>query len=237
MRQVEGPWKGAVSAQKALRGSVMETRELLGGTEENCVSLTIWLSDPPQYMIAWALPVLKLLFCSVPGYTTVSKSTCVRHTHSSAEAAEMTTLQEISYFHLKDTMQLGQSQLSSPLSQVKWWPFLWGLLRPRNESLLFAFSQNVFSWLSQQQHHITCVMNYSNYMVKLPVLTFCDGVFVNIFVVPLQLKTAIITRPCECAIPGLGSRLGTWSAGLLDVVPWGGPWTVWIFSWKLSFCP
>ena len=126
MRQVEGPWKGAVSAQKALRGSVMETRELLGGTEENCVSLTIWLSDPPQYMIAWALPVLKLLFCSVPGYTTVSKSTCVRHTHSSVEAAEMTTLQEISYFHLKDTMQLGQSQLSSPLSQVKLWPFLGG---------------------------------------------------------------------------------------------------------------
>ena len=33
-----GPEKGAVSAQKALRGSEMETRELLGGTEENSVS-------------------------------------------------------------------------------------------------------------------------------------------------------------------------------------------------------
>ena len=34
------PEKGAVSAQKALRGSETETRELLGGTEENSVSLT-----------------------------------------------------------------------------------------------------------------------------------------------------------------------------------------------------
>ena len=34
-----GPEKGAVSAQKALRGSETETRELLGGTEENSVSL------------------------------------------------------------------------------------------------------------------------------------------------------------------------------------------------------
>ena len=33
-----GPEKGAVSAQKALRGSETETRELLGGTEENRVS-------------------------------------------------------------------------------------------------------------------------------------------------------------------------------------------------------
>ena len=33
-----GPEKGAVSAQKALRGSETETRELLGGTEENSVS-------------------------------------------------------------------------------------------------------------------------------------------------------------------------------------------------------
>ena len=33
-----GPEKGAVSAEKALRGSEMETRELLGGTEENSVS-------------------------------------------------------------------------------------------------------------------------------------------------------------------------------------------------------
>ena len=33
-----GPEKGAVSAQKALRGSKTETRELLGGTEENSVS-------------------------------------------------------------------------------------------------------------------------------------------------------------------------------------------------------
>ena len=32
------PEKGAVSAQKALRGSEAETRELLGGTEENSVS-------------------------------------------------------------------------------------------------------------------------------------------------------------------------------------------------------
>ena len=32
------PLKGAVSAQKALRGSETETRELLGGTEENSVS-------------------------------------------------------------------------------------------------------------------------------------------------------------------------------------------------------
>ena len=32
-----GPEKGAVSAQKALRGSETETRELLGGTEENRV--------------------------------------------------------------------------------------------------------------------------------------------------------------------------------------------------------
>ena len=35
-----GPEKGAVSAaQKALRGSEIETRKLLGGTEENSVSL------------------------------------------------------------------------------------------------------------------------------------------------------------------------------------------------------
>ena len=34
-----GPEKGAVSAQKALRGFETETRELLGGTEENSVSL------------------------------------------------------------------------------------------------------------------------------------------------------------------------------------------------------
>ena len=33
-----GPEKGAVSAQKALRGSETDTRELLGGTEENNVS-------------------------------------------------------------------------------------------------------------------------------------------------------------------------------------------------------
>ena len=32
-----GPEKGAVSAQKALRGSKTEMRELLGGTEENSV--------------------------------------------------------------------------------------------------------------------------------------------------------------------------------------------------------
>ena len=34
-----GPLKGAVSAQKALQGSETETRELLGGTAENSVSL------------------------------------------------------------------------------------------------------------------------------------------------------------------------------------------------------
>ena len=34
----QGPFKGAVSAQKALQGSETETRELLGGTEENIVS-------------------------------------------------------------------------------------------------------------------------------------------------------------------------------------------------------
>ena len=34
-----GPLKGAVSAQKALQGSETETRELLGGTEENSVPL------------------------------------------------------------------------------------------------------------------------------------------------------------------------------------------------------
>ena len=34
----QGPLKGAVSALKALRGSETETRELLGGTEENSVS-------------------------------------------------------------------------------------------------------------------------------------------------------------------------------------------------------
>ena len=33
-----GPEKGAVSAQKAFRGSETETRELLGGTEEDSVS-------------------------------------------------------------------------------------------------------------------------------------------------------------------------------------------------------
>ena len=33
-----GPKKGTVSAQKALRGSETETRELLGGTVENSVS-------------------------------------------------------------------------------------------------------------------------------------------------------------------------------------------------------
>ena len=32
------PEKGAVSAQKALQGSETETRELLGGTDENSVS-------------------------------------------------------------------------------------------------------------------------------------------------------------------------------------------------------
>ena len=32
------PLKGAVSTQKALRGSETEMRELLGGTEENSVS-------------------------------------------------------------------------------------------------------------------------------------------------------------------------------------------------------
>ena len=73
------------------------------------------------------------------GYTTVSKSTCVRHTHSSAEAAEMTTLQEISYFYLKDTVQLGQSQLSSTPVTNKMMTVSRGLLRPRNESLLFCF--------------------------------------------------------------------------------------------------
>ena len=35
-----GPLKGAVSAQKAFPGSKTETRELLGGTEENGVSPT-----------------------------------------------------------------------------------------------------------------------------------------------------------------------------------------------------
>ena len=34
-----GPLKGAVSAEKALQGSKTETREFLGGTEENSVSL------------------------------------------------------------------------------------------------------------------------------------------------------------------------------------------------------
>ena len=37
-RPTRKPLKGAVSAQKALRGSETETRELLGGTEENSVS-------------------------------------------------------------------------------------------------------------------------------------------------------------------------------------------------------
>ena len=35
-----GPLKAALSAQKALQGSETETRELLGGTEENSVSPT-----------------------------------------------------------------------------------------------------------------------------------------------------------------------------------------------------
>ena len=35
----QGPLKGAVSAQKALQGSETETRELLGGMEENSVFL------------------------------------------------------------------------------------------------------------------------------------------------------------------------------------------------------
>ena len=35
----QGPLKGAVSAQKALQESEMETRELLGGTEEKSISL------------------------------------------------------------------------------------------------------------------------------------------------------------------------------------------------------
>ena len=34
-----GPLKGAVFAQKALQGSETETRELLGGTEEDSVPL------------------------------------------------------------------------------------------------------------------------------------------------------------------------------------------------------
>ena len=33
----QGPLKGTMSAQKALQGSKTETRELLGGTEENSV--------------------------------------------------------------------------------------------------------------------------------------------------------------------------------------------------------
>ena len=33
-----GPLKGVVSAQNTLQESETETRELLGGTEENCVS-------------------------------------------------------------------------------------------------------------------------------------------------------------------------------------------------------
>ena len=36
----QGPFKGAVSAQKAIQGSETETRELLGGTTENSVSPT-----------------------------------------------------------------------------------------------------------------------------------------------------------------------------------------------------
>ena len=35
-----GPLMGPVSAQKALQGSETETRELLGGTKENSISLT-----------------------------------------------------------------------------------------------------------------------------------------------------------------------------------------------------
>ena len=35
-----GPLQGALSAQKALQGSEMETRELLGGTEKKSVSPT-----------------------------------------------------------------------------------------------------------------------------------------------------------------------------------------------------
>ena len=43
-----GPKKGAVSAQKALRGSKTETRELLGGTEENSVSPRRGVIDLPS---------------------------------------------------------------------------------------------------------------------------------------------------------------------------------------------
>ena len=37
-RRVEGPWRASCQLKKALRGSETETRELLGGTEENSVS-------------------------------------------------------------------------------------------------------------------------------------------------------------------------------------------------------
>ena len=40
MRGGVGPFKGAVSAQKDLQVSETETREFLGGTEENSVSPT-----------------------------------------------------------------------------------------------------------------------------------------------------------------------------------------------------
>ena len=45
-----GPKKGAVSAQKALRGSETETRELLGVTEENSVS-RLGIIDLPSRQI------------------------------------------------------------------------------------------------------------------------------------------------------------------------------------------
>ena len=59
-----GPEKGAVSSQKALRGSKTETRELLEGTEENCghwfaLQENQWFFTLPAslYSIACNLPL------------------------------------------------------------------------------------------------------------------------------------------------------------------------------------
>ena len=170
----------------------------------------------------------------MPGYTTVSKSTCVRHTHSSAEAAEMTTLQEISYFYLKDTMQLGQSQLSSPLSQIKWWPFLGGCCVQETK---------VFFLLSAKMCFLGCHNNTTLHVSwiiqtiygQVASLNILWGVLVKIFVVPLQLKNRNHNQALGMCNTRVGFKVRHWSAGLL--VPWEGPWTVWIFFRILSFCP
>ena len=75
-RRSQGHLKCAVSAQKALYGLKTNTRELLGGTEENCIypdegTLIFLFFWPPQCLIVCTLPayVLVLIRGSVCPHT------------------------------------------------------------------------------------------------------------------------------------------------------------------------